>query len=79
MDVLYWLGVGAVSGWLAGQVTKGKGFGLVGNIAIGLVGTFVGSWIFHTLGLRAPGMLGNIIVAFTGGVALVAALNLLRP
>jgi len=79
MDVLYRLGVGAISGWLAGQVTKGKGFGLIGNMTIGLVGTFIGGWIFHTLGLRAPGMLGNIIVAFIGGVALVAALNLLQP
>jgi uncharacterized membrane protein YeaQ/YmgE (transglycosylase-associated protein family) len=78
MGILYWLIVGAVAGWLAGQVMKGKGFGLVGNIVIGLIGGVLGGWIFNAVGLSASGTLGNIIVAFVGGVALVAIVNLIR-
>jgi uncharacterized membrane protein YeaQ/YmgE (transglycosylase-associated protein family) len=78
MGILYWLIVGAVAGWLAGQVMKGKGFGLVGNILIGLVGAVVGGYVFDVLGLSASGTMGNIIVAFVGGVILVAVVNVIR-
>jgi uncharacterized membrane protein YeaQ/YmgE (transglycosylase-associated protein family) len=78
MGILYWLIVGAVAGWLAGKVMKGRGFGLVGNILIGLVGAVVGGYVFDVLGLSASGTIGNIIVAFVGGVILVAVVNVIR-
>ena len=43
--------VGAIAGWLAGQVVKGYGFGLVGNIVVGVIGAFIGNWLFPQLGL----------------------------
>jgi len=78
MGTLYWLIVGGIAGWLSGQVMKGKGFGLVGNILIGLVGGVIGGYAFSVLGLSASGTIGNIIVAFVGGVILVAVVNLIR-
>jgi uncharacterized membrane protein YeaQ/YmgE (transglycosylase-associated protein family) len=78
MGILYWVIVGGIAGWLAGQVMKGRGFGLVGNILIGLVGGVVGGYVFDVLGLSASGTIGNIIVAFVGGVILVAVVNLIR-
>jgi len=78
MSILYWLIVGGIAGWLAGQVMKGRGFGLVGNILIGLVGGVVGGYAFSLLGLSASGTIGNIIVAFVGGVILVAVVNAIR-
>lgn len=78
MSILYWLIVGGIAGWLAGQVMKGRGFGLIGNILIGLVGGVVGGYAFSLLGLSASGTIGNIIVAFVGGVILVAVVNAIR-
>ena len=78
MGILYWLVVGGIAGWLAGQVMKGRGFGLLGNILIGLVGGVVGGYVFDVLGLSASGTIGNIVVAFVGGVILVAVVNLIR-
>lgn len=78
MGILYWLIVGGIAGWLAGQVMKGRGFGLLGNILIGLVGGVVGGYVFDVLGLSASGTIGNIVVAFVGGVLLVAVVNLIR-
>ncbi|HOU23262.1 MAG: hypothetical protein BWY10_01947 [Chloroflexi bacterium ADurb.Bin180] len=78
MDILYWLIVGGIAGWLAGKVSKGRGFGLVGNIIIGLVGSVVGGYAFQMLGLAAGGTIGNIVVAFVGGLILVAVVNLIR-
>lgn len=78
MGILYWLIVGGIAGWLAGQVMKGKGFGLVGNILIGLVGGVIGGYAFNVLGLSASGTIGNIIVSFVGGVILVAVMNAIR-
>ncbi len=53
MDLLLFLLVGLVAGWLAGQIMKGKGFGLVGNLVIGVIGAFIGRYVFRLLGLAA--------------------------
>jgi uncharacterized membrane protein YeaQ/YmgE (transglycosylase-associated protein family) len=78
MGILYWLIVGGIAGWLAGKVARGRSFGLLGNILIGLVGAVVGGYAFDVLGLSASGTIGNIIVAFVGGVILVAVVNVIR-
>jgi len=80
MGFLIWIIVGLVAGWLAGQVMKGGGYGVVVDIILGLVGGVVGGWIFGLLGISSGGgMIGSIIVAFVGrlhplGVALSAPL-----
>ena len=52
---------GAIAGWAAGQIVKGYGFGLVGNIVVGVVGAFIGNWLFPQLGLWGADMIGMII------------------
>jgi len=78
MDILYWLIVGGIAGWLAGKVSKGRGFGLVGNIIIGLVGSVVGGYAFQMLGLAAGGTIGNNRRGLVGGLILVAVVNLIK-
>jgi len=71
--------VGAIAGWLAGQIVKGYGFGLVGNIVVGVVGAFIGGWLFPQLGLwDFPGIVGVIISATLGAIILLVVIGLIR-
>ncbi len=63
--------LGAIAGWLAGQITRGGGFGIVANIVIGIVGALIGSVIFGALGLGAYGFWGQLVMATIGAVILV--------
>jgi uncharacterized membrane protein YeaQ/YmgE (transglycosylase-associated protein family) len=76
--ILAWLLVGLVAGWLAGQFMKGGGYGLIGDIVVGIVGAFVGGLLFSLLlpGSSA-GLLGSIVVAFIGAVVLIALIRAL--
>ena len=61
--------IGAVSGWIAGQIKDGFGFGLLGNIVLGIVGAFVGSWLFGVLNIHlASGIVGTIITSVCGAL-----------
>ena len=70
--------VGAIAGWAAGQIVKGYGFGLVGNIVVGVVGAFIGNWLFPQLGLWSADMIGMIISAVLGAVILLVVIGLVR-
>lgn len=77
--LLIWLFIGAVAGWLAGLIVKGYGFGLLGNIVVGIVGAFVGGWLFGLLGIAAlQGIVGAIVGATIGAVAVLLLLSLVR-
>jgi len=80
MDLLTWIVVGLVAGLLASLVMGGTGYGLIGDIIIGIVGAFVGGWLFRQLGVTSPfgGLGGTIFVAFIGAVVLLFVLRLLR-
>jgi uncharacterized membrane protein YeaQ/YmgE (transglycosylase-associated protein family) len=80
MDLLTWIIVGLVAGVLASFVMGGTGYGLIGDIIIGIVGAFVGGWLFAKLGVSSPlhGLPGTIFVAFIGAVVLLFLLRLLR-
>lgn len=80
MDLLTWLIVGLIAGVLASLVMGGTGYGLIGDIIIGIVGAFVGGWLFTTLGVTTPfgGLAGVIFVAFIGAVVLLFLLRLIR-
>lgn len=80
MDIITWLIVGLVAGVLASIVMGGTGYGLIGDIIIGIVGAFVGGWIFRQLGVSSPfgGLAGTIFVAFIGAVVLLFVLRLIR-
>jgi len=72
--------VGLVAGWLASVAVGGVGYGLLGDIVIGVLGALIGSWLFNALGIGVPlgGILGTIVVAFVGAVVLLVLLRILR-
>ena len=80
MSFLMWILVGLVAGVLASMVMGGTGYGIVGDIIIGIVGAFVGGWLFSKLGVSTPfgGLPGTIFVAFIGAIVLLFVLRLLR-
>ena len=78
-SLIIFLIIGAVAGWLAGIIVKGYGFGLLGNIVIGVVGSFIGGWLFDRFGLiHGGGVLGTLIGATVGAVILLLLLRLVR-
>jgi uncharacterized membrane protein YeaQ/YmgE (transglycosylase-associated protein family) len=79
MGFLAWIVVGLIAGWLAGQVMKGGGYGIVVDLILGILGGVLGGWIFGLLGIwPGGGMIGSIIVAFVGAVILVWITRLLK-
>ncbi len=73
-NVLWWLVVGLVAGFLASRVMRG-GYGIVGDIVVGIIGAFIGGWLASLLGLGSFGLLGTIVVAFIGACILIAVLH----
>ena len=70
--------VGIVAGWLAGRVMEGGGFGLIGDLIVGLVGAFIGNWLLPQLGIHlGVGLVAAIINAFIGAVVLLLVLRLI--
>ncbi len=78
MYLIWFLLVGMVAGWLAGKLTRGSGFGVLGDIVIGVIGAFVGGFLFRLVGLSAGGTIGSIIVATVGAVVLVVVVRALK-
>ena len=71
MDLLAIILLGAIAGWLAGQIMKGSGFGLIINIIIGIVGSMIGGWVFSLLGLSSYGFIGSLVTATVGAIILL--------
>lgn len=80
MDILTWIVVGLIAGSLASLVMRGSGFGIVGNMLLGIVGAVVGAWGFRELDVRNPitGLPGTIFIAFVGAVVLLFVIHLAR-
>jgi len=79
MNLLWFLVVGVVAGWLAGKLVKGGGFGVVGDLAVGVVGALIGGFLFSTFGVSAGGgLVGSIIVATIGAVVLLYVVRLIK-
>jgi uncharacterized membrane protein YeaQ/YmgE (transglycosylase-associated protein family) len=77
-DLILWLIIGLVAGWLAGQVMSGHGYGVVGDIVVGLVGALIGGFLVNHFFHKSFGLIGSLIVAFIGALILVAILHLIR-
>ncbi|MDR3559748.1 MAG: GlsB/YeaQ/YmgE family stress response membrane protein [Candidatus Pacebacteria bacterium] len=75
MSILTLIIVGLIAGWLAGVVVRGTGFGILGDIIVGIIGAFIGGWIFSGLG-AGYGIIGTIIVAAIGAIILVLIVGL---
>ena len=78
MSLIWAILIGIAAGWLAGQIMKGKGFGLIGDLIIGVIGSVIGHWLFHAIGLNAYGLSGSLIVSTTGAIILLFFLRLIR-
>ena len=77
--LLWFLIIGAIAGWLAGKFMRGAGFGLLGDIVVGIIGAVLGGWLFGVLGVSlGGGLLGSLIVAFIGAVLLLFLVRLIR-
>lgn len=78
MHILWFLLIGLVAGWLAGQIMKGGGFGIVGDMIVGVIGAIVGGFIFRLLGIAAYGLLGSLVMATIGAIVLIALLRVIK-
>lgn len=70
--------VGLIAGWLAGKVTRGRGYGLWGNLVLGCLGAFLGRFLFGILGIRVGGLVGAVLAAFAGAMILLFVTRRLR-
>ena len=75
MPFIIFLLIGTLSGFLAGKIMKGSGYGLLGNLIIGVIGSFVGGFLFRLVGLSATSLIGQIIAAVVGAVILLWLIN----
>jgi uncharacterized membrane protein YeaQ/YmgE (transglycosylase-associated protein family) len=81
MDIqalVIFLAIGAIAGWLAGTLMKGGGFGLLGNIVIGIIGAVIGGFVFGVLGISAGGLIGSIVTATAGAALLLFIVGLVK-
>ena len=79
MHYLWYIILGAVAGWLAGTIVKGGGFGLIGDIIVGILGGLVGGWLAGILGIGSGGsILGSLIIATAGAVVLILLVRMIK-
>ncbi|MEM7548156.1 MAG: GlsB/YeaQ/YmgE family stress response membrane protein [Bacteroidota bacterium] len=78
MGLLYAIIIGSIAGWLAGQIMKGAGFGILWNIVIGIIGGAVGNFVFGLLGFHSYGLIADIISATVGAVILLFIVGKIR-
>jgi uncharacterized membrane protein YeaQ/YmgE (transglycosylase-associated protein family) len=77
--IIAWVIIGAVAGWLAGTLVRGGGFGLIGDILVGIVGAFVGGWLAGALGISiGSSLISSIITATAGAIILIVILRLIK-
>jgi len=70
--------VGILAGWLAGQITKGRGFGLLGDLIVGILGSSLGSFLFGVIGIFTYGLLGRLVMAVVGAIVLLWLIRLIK-
>jgi uncharacterized membrane protein YeaQ/YmgE (transglycosylase-associated protein family) len=78
-SLIVFLVIGAIAGWLAGVIVRGRGLGLVGNIVVGIIGAFIAGWLLPMVGLNiGGGIIAAIIDAVIGAVILLALISLIK-
>lgn len=78
MEILIVLIIGAIAGWLGSVIMTGQGFGLIANIVIGIVGSFIGNFLLAQVGVFEPGLIGTIITATFGAVVLLFIVGIIK-
>ncbi|MGC3962715.1 MAG: GlsB/YeaQ/YmgE family stress response membrane protein [Rhodocyclaceae bacterium] len=78
MEFVWFVVIGLIAGWLAGMIVKGGGYGLVGDIGVGVVGALIGGALFKLLRIGTGGFIGSIIVATIGALILIFILRMIK-
>ncbi|MBA3326515.1 MAG: GlsB/YeaQ/YmgE family stress response membrane protein [Rhodobacteraceae bacterium] len=78
VTLIIWIIVGGLAGWLASNIVKGGGMGLVGNIVLGIVGAVVAGWLLPVIGLNLGGIIGAIISAMIGAILVLLVISLIK-
>lgn len=78
MELLWFILIGLAAGWLAGKLVRGGGYGILGDIVVGLIGAIIGGYLFRALGVTAYGLLGSLIVATVGAIVLIFLVRLVK-
>ena len=78
MYLIWILIIGTLAGWLAGQVMRGSGFGLLGDIVVGIVGSLIGGFVFGILGIYSYGFVGRVVMATVGAMVLLYLVRKLK-
>ena len=76
--LLLFLVIGILAGFVAGKIMKGSGFGLIGDLIIGVIGSFIGVWVFGLLGISSEGIIGLLVAAIVGALILLYAIRLAK-
>lgn len=77
-NLIVFLSIGILAGFVAGKIMKGGGFGLLGDLVIGVIGAFLGGWVFGLLGIAAYGLLGTFVTALIGALLLLYLVRLIK-
>jgi uncharacterized membrane protein YeaQ/YmgE (transglycosylase-associated protein family) len=78
MGLLWLLLIGLIAGWLAGKIMKGSGYGMIGDLVLGIVGAMLGGHVFGWFGIVSYGFIGDVIVATVGAILLVVLIRLIK-
>jgi uncharacterized membrane protein YeaQ/YmgE (transglycosylase-associated protein family) len=77
-NLIWWVVVGLIAGWAAGKIMRGRGYGPLMDIVLGIVGAIVGGWLLAALGIYSGGLIGTIVVAIIGAMFLIWLSRLLK-
>jgi uncharacterized membrane protein YeaQ/YmgE (transglycosylase-associated protein family) len=78
MHIIWFMVIGLIAGWLAGMITKGRGFGVFINLVVGVLGALLGGFLFGLLGLSAHGFIGSVVMAVVGAVVLLFLIGMIK-
>lgn len=76
MSIIWFILIGIIAGWIAGELTKGSGFGVLGNLIVGIIGAVLGGFLFDLFNVSAGGLLGRLIMSVIGALVLLFILSL---
>lgn len=78
MNIIGFLLIGLVAGWLAGKIMKGKGFGFIGNLVVGVIGALVGGFLVDVFNIDVGGLIGQLAMSVVGAVIFLWIVNLIK-
>ncbi|HEX6886020.1 MAG TPA: GlsB/YeaQ/YmgE family stress response membrane protein [Planctomycetota bacterium] len=79
MELFWFILIGLAAGWLGGRIMKGGGFGLIGNMIVGVIGAVLGGFLLGLLGFQAVSLLGHLVSATVGACVLIVLLGFVKP